>query len=191
MTWYGLKQIRHVAATILRNVRLEKGADIQVGSRKEQTSKFINKRAGLDTVFTWKLCVTMHRRGQLTIVITHSNYQINGPVWQRSHSQPQIRRLEFGGLCITLMQRLISVSVILKPVRRRWRGAFGQNKFKPTSIQSSRTLKPTASNISVSLLFRLSRVAWLLGSWKPGNVNTSEPCGPVLSMTESSVGYAV
>ena len=58
MTWNGLKQISHVAATILRNVRLEKGADIQVGSRNEQTSKFINKRAGLDTVFTWKLCVT-------------------------------------------------------------------------------------------------------------------------------------
>ena len=70
MTWYGLKKISHVAATIMRNFRLKEGADIQV----------YKQTRGLDTVFTWKLCVTMHRRGQLTIVITHSNYQINGPV---------------------------------------------------------------------------------------------------------------
>ena len=30
MTWNGLKQISHVAATVLRNVRLKEGADIQV-----------------------------------------------------------------------------------------------------------------------------------------------------------------
>ena len=70
MTWYGLKKISHVAATIMRNFRLKEGADIQVYKQTYWLRYHIHLEALCD----------MHRRIELTIVITHSNHQVDGQV---------------------------------------------------------------------------------------------------------------
>ena len=70
MTWNGLKQISHVAAAIFQNARLNNGAEIQVCKQ----TRWLRHDTRLED-----LC-DMHRRVELTIVIIHSNHQIDGHV---------------------------------------------------------------------------------------------------------------
>ena len=70
ITWHGLKQISHVAAAIFQNARCNNGAEIQVYKETHWLS--------YDTRLE-DLC-DMRRRVELTIVINHSNHQIDGEV---------------------------------------------------------------------------------------------------------------